>query len=537
MDDTQLLRTYIENGSEQAFERVVERHIQLVHSAALRQCDGDTRRAEEVTQMVFTDLARKAERLKNHPLLIGWLHRSTRLASNNLRRSEQRRRQLEQAFACDNALSSTAEPPVDWEQIRPWIDEALDKLNQSEREAVLLRFFENLSFDEIGRLLGIADNTARMRVSRALTKLHSSLSRKGLRSSWAALGLALGAHSVGAVPPGLATSVARTSFAQAGTTTGAALAGGLFLMSKFQIGLLSILTLGLGLGAFFSHNQAKALAAKESQLQATLAGIEAQIAETEAAKTKLGQTLTELRTKTTPPPSPVLAQRFELDKIIRKGELDYDYGYLFKKLRLSRDKVNELKGLLVDRNQAIFDARKLVELSGMGDLLPSEAKSVFEDATAGVDDRIRKLLGEDGLAYLHFYIESASWRQLQLFWSQNQEESLPSFAQMDEIDARSAKLVGLFKTECPDFEDEVFWNYRYRPLPESFVEKATEILGTNYREYVIETSEHQTVRQKMNDIARGAAAQGKLRLSKSSSRAYGVPYKVRKPRRPSPQPE
>lgn len=181
MDDTQFLRTYIENGSEQAFERVVERHIQLVHSAALRQCDGDTRRAEEVTQMVFTDLARKAERLKNHPLLIGWLHRSTRLASNNLRRSEQRRRQLEQAFACDNALSSTAEPPVDWEQIRPWIDEALDKLNQSEREAVLLRFFENLSFDEIGRLLGIADNTARMRVSRALTKLHSSLSRKGLR--------------------------------------------------------------------------------------------------------------------------------------------------------------------------------------------------------------------------------------------------------------------------------------------------------------------------------------------------------------------
>ena len=99
MDDTQLLREYVEKGSQPAFARLVEQHVDLVYSAALRRVGGDTHRANEVTQMVFTDLARKAASLTNHPLLAGRLHQSTRWAASGLRRTEQRRLAIETAAA------------------------------------------------------------------------------------------------------------------------------------------------------------------------------------------------------------------------------------------------------------------------------------------------------------------------------------------------------------------------------------------------------------------------------------------------------
>ena len=61
-DDLKLLREYAINHSESAFETVVSRHVRLVYSAALRQTH-DPHLAEEVTQVVFTILAKKAGRL------------------------------------------------------------------------------------------------------------------------------------------------------------------------------------------------------------------------------------------------------------------------------------------------------------------------------------------------------------------------------------------------------------------------------------------------------------------------------------------
>ena len=62
-DDSQLLRAYAAEDSEAAFRQLVERHISLVYSTALRVVCGDMALAQDVTQTIFSDLARKARAL------------------------------------------------------------------------------------------------------------------------------------------------------------------------------------------------------------------------------------------------------------------------------------------------------------------------------------------------------------------------------------------------------------------------------------------------------------------------------------------
>jgi len=91
LEDSDLLRRYSAHGSEAAFAELVRRRIGLVYAVALRQTRGDRHRAEDATQAVFTDLARKAAALARRPVLVGWLHRSAQFAAAGLIRAEQRR--------------------------------------------------------------------------------------------------------------------------------------------------------------------------------------------------------------------------------------------------------------------------------------------------------------------------------------------------------------------------------------------------------------------------------------------------------------
>ena len=74
MTDSQtLVAEYVRTGSEPAFRELVERYLGLVYSSALRLVGGDTQFAEDVSQMVFLHLARKAHRLPREVMLGGWL--------------------------------------------------------------------------------------------------------------------------------------------------------------------------------------------------------------------------------------------------------------------------------------------------------------------------------------------------------------------------------------------------------------------------------------------------------------------------------
>ncbi|HEY5480185.1 MAG TPA: sigma-70 family RNA polymerase sigma factor, partial [Verrucomicrobiae bacterium] len=190
-NDIELLRRYVFERSEAAFADLVRQHIALVYAAALRQTNGDAPLAEDVTQVVFTDLARKAARLTRHTSLAGWLYTSTGYAAAGLRRAEQRRSAREQEAHAMNQLLQSAESDPAWEQLRPVIDEAMHDLKSDDREAVLLRYFERLPLAAVGARLGVTENTARMRVDRALDKLRGALVKRGVTSTAGALAVIL----------------------------------------------------------------------------------------------------------------------------------------------------------------------------------------------------------------------------------------------------------------------------------------------------------------------------------------------------------
>ena len=240
MDDAELLQRYAQSRSEEAFAELVRRHVDLVFSAALRQVSGDPHRAEEVTQMVFISLARKASALARHPVLLAWLHQSTRFAAGNVRREEGRRWAHERAAATEIGGAGEQTDGADWERLRPVLDDAVNDLNWFDREAVLLRFFANRPFAEVGRQLGLSENAARMRVERALAKLQSSLARRGITSTAAALTVALSGNAVLAAPAGIAAAATGVALAgAAGTGGGLSL---VYLMSslKLQVGIAGV---------------------------------------------------------------------------------------------------------------------------------------------------------------------------------------------------------------------------------------------------------------------------------------------------------
>ncbi len=217
-EDRQLLERFAENRSEAAFGELVSRYVDLVYSTALRRTDFDFHLAHDVAQLVFTDLARKGPSLPHGVVLGGWLHRATLYAAAQLMRSDRRRRLREQEAAVMSALE--AETATDWETIRPALDEALDKLNRTDRDALLLRYFEQRSLAEIGSALGTNEDAAGKRVRRALEKLRAVLVRRGITTTAAALSTAISANAVQLAPAGLAATLTHASLAGVGTATG-----------------------------------------------------------------------------------------------------------------------------------------------------------------------------------------------------------------------------------------------------------------------------------------------------------------------------
>jgi RNA polymerase sigma factor (sigma-70 family) len=237
MMNNPLLQRYVAARSEPAFAELVQQHIDLVYSAALRQLNGDATTAQDVTQAVFTALARNAPRLLRHVSLTGWLYTSTRYLSAKARRSEQRRAAREQeACTMNQLLQSTGSDPA-WQELRPVLDEAMHDLSADDREAVLLRFFEQRSLAEIGTRLGLTEDTARKRVARALDKLRAGLARRGITSTVAALSVALAERTVSAAPAGMAGQVSRAAVAEA-----AAGGGSIALLWKLLAGAGAVAT-------------------------------------------------------------------------------------------------------------------------------------------------------------------------------------------------------------------------------------------------------------------------------------------------------
>src|ERR1041385_4799031 len=204
-EDIELLRQYAEEQSEVAFETLVKRHVNLVYSAARRSVER-LDDAEEITQAVFIILARKARILRQGTILSGWLYQTARLTAANFRRAEIRRAHREKEAHMQSVLN---EGDADvWPQIAPLLEQAVGGLNEKDRNAIVLRFFEKKSLSEVGRVFGTSEDAAKMRVNRALEKLRVFFTKRGFALSATVLAAAMSANSVQGAPIELATSVA-----------------------------------------------------------------------------------------------------------------------------------------------------------------------------------------------------------------------------------------------------------------------------------------------------------------------------------------
>jgi len=295
-DDHQLLRRYAAEGSEEAFGELVSRYVNLVYSAALRRAGGDAHLAQDVAQLVFTDLARKARWLPRDVVLAGWLHRATRFAAAQLLRTERRRQRREQEAVTMNSIQSESTP--DWDQIRPLLDGALDELNREDRDALLLRFMEQRSLAEVGRALGTNEDAARKRVSRALEKLRKHLVHRGVTTTAAALSVVISANAVQVAPVGLATTLTSVSLATAAAGTATAFTTLNFMaMTKLQIGILTaIVATGIVTPLVIQHRAEARLREQEAILRQQ----SDQLAQLTAENERLTHSLAEVRSAPAP---------------------------------------------------------------------------------------------------------------------------------------------------------------------------------------------------------------------------------------------
>ncbi len=213
MDDWQLLQNYWTEKSETAFHALVERYAGMVYQAALRQT-GNPHAAEEVAQEVFIALAQKAGRISRQATLYGWLFRATRFAAMNQARKNANRQRYEQEATSMQPTIVSDDPASLWEHITPHLNDALDALPAEDRELVMIRFFGNKSHRDVAEELGISEETARKRISRAIERLRLIFTRRGIVVSSVALAAAFATHGSQSAPTDAASSWAKVAMAK-----------------------------------------------------------------------------------------------------------------------------------------------------------------------------------------------------------------------------------------------------------------------------------------------------------------------------------
>jgi RNA polymerase sigma factor (sigma-70 family) len=272
-DDRNLLREFASRRSEDAFAMLVSRHVNLVYSVALRHVRSH-QLAEEVTQSVFTDLARNAGKLKADTILTAWLYRVTYRTAVDVVRSESRRQVREQKAMEAAAMNSASS---DWSLVEPLLDEEMQALDDADRSAILLRYFESKSLREVGHVLGISEDAAQNRVSRAVDRLRESFSKRGVAVGAGGLVVAISANAVQAAPVGLAATVSSAAVLAGATVATTATITKAIAMTTLQKTVITVSIAAAVGGGIYEARHASALRTQVHTLQQQQTSLTGQI--------------------------------------------------------------------------------------------------------------------------------------------------------------------------------------------------------------------------------------------------------------------
>jgi RNA polymerase sigma factor (sigma-70 family) len=438
--DVQLLRDYAEGGHEAAFRELVTRHTDLVYSAALRQVNSPDL-AGDIAQGVFTDLARKArqvaEQMPDGNSLAGWLHRSTRYAALNHWR-DTRRRLANERQAMEQLLINSESAP-DWERIRPMLDEALDGLGDEDREAVLLRYFKNQDFRAVGLALGISDDTAQKRVSRAMERLREFFSKRNVTIGASGLVVLISANAVQAAPAGLAAAIS----AAAVSTSTAIAATKIIAMTTLQKTLVTVTVAVLAGAGIYEARQTLQLREQNQTLQQQQAPLAEQNRQLQREREQLQRerddatnrlaALTDELAGVKKNPSEVLKLRGEVGAL-RQGMAAADsqsavskalanpetrkalrehqknvmgdlYSDLAKRLKLTPEQTGQFNDLIADH---AMDGLDLITQALHDGKSQAEVRQIFSASDTAFQGKVQALLGDDALTQYQDYNKNLS---------------------------------------------------------------------------------------------------------------------------------
>lgn len=274
LDSNELLRAYATRQDEAAFSQLVRRHVDLVFSTARRQLSGDADAARDVSQAVFCDLAGKARDIPRDIPIAGWLYRHTSYLASNHSRSSRRRDQRERQAALMQDLHRPTE--LNWNEVAPVLDEAMQSLPEEDRDALVLRFFENRKLREVGHALGATEEAARKRVDRALEKLRGELQSRGVVSTAAALGPMVSGNAVMPAPAGLASWITQSIATPSPVTSGGIPTIPGTLSTPGWLAVTTAIAVVLSTAGYQAHRTNQAII---QQLRAELASLSEQLAQ------------------------------------------------------------------------------------------------------------------------------------------------------------------------------------------------------------------------------------------------------------------
>jgi RNA polymerase sigma-70 factor, ECF subfamily len=159
----------LRDGSEPAFTILFHRYKQPIFGFFSRRV-GDSARAEELTQETFVALFRAAKRYEPRALFRTYLY----AIAFRILRADRRKYQF-RAFFFGAASQVESAVTKDRTENELWVRHALKKLDPTDREIVMLREYQQLSYAEIATLLNIPLNTVRSRLFRAREALRDLL--------------------------------------------------------------------------------------------------------------------------------------------------------------------------------------------------------------------------------------------------------------------------------------------------------------------------------------------------------------------------
>jgi RNA polymerase sigma factor (sigma-70 family) len=412
MDDDQLLRSYAAHRSEEAFHELVRRHVALVHGVARRQAGIDAHLAEDVTQRVFIALARKAASLHDQPTIVGWLYTAARLEAARAVRSEARRRNWEEKAADMNSSPSHESPAeVSWDQFRPVLDEAMAKLEEADRNAVLLRFFSGRSYADVARVFQIKEDAARKRVDRAVEKLRQILNQRGIVSTSTALCTALGVHAAPAVAEETLVSIMAGAWPQASASS--ALSWGIFMSStKITVAVAGAVILLAGTSMIRDASRVRLATSRHDTAEAEKVALEreretlrreASVVQRQKAEADTRER--EIITTTANPLRPYL-QDPEYRALAHTASLarrHLEFQRLYRQLRLSPQQTEQFEQIMARQDQANLDGQVARDLG-------RDEQAVYRKSGPEWNSAMRELLGTDGMNQLQDYLRSNTIR-------------------------------------------------------------------------------------------------------------------------------